>query len=176
MKDVLQANVEALEQGAVLLSNITDDEYLAVCEPYVGSTIGQHFRHILDMYAALMAIDSVDLPHPITFVNYDKRSRGSDVEFSRKQAVNSLAEVVSWLNTCDLSSAKPLEVKSEVSLSRSVSVNVKSNLLRELVFIGSHTVHHYALIKIIARLQKIDIDEWFGVAPATVSYLRKQPA
>lgn len=56
-------------------------------------------------------------------------------------------------------------------MSRSVSVHLQSTLSRELVFASSHTVHHFALISVIARLQSVEVTSAFGVAPATASYL-----
>lgn len=67
-----------------------------------------------------------------------------------------------------------VRVKSEISLQKSASVTLESSLMRELVFVGSHTVHHYALIKVIANDQGLQVSSNFGIAPATASFLRNE--
>jgi hypothetical protein len=51
-----------------------------------------------------------------------------------------------------------------------------SSVVRELEFLQSHTVHHYSLIAILLRLQGIEPEEDFGVAPSTLEYWREQAA
>ena len=45
-----------------------------------------------------------------------------------------------------------------------------SSVERELQFLRSHTVHHFALIAVILRLSGVEPDEQFGVAPSTLRY------
>ena len=45
-----------------------------------------------------------------------------------------------------------------------------SSLGRELLFLASHTVHHYALIAVLVRLWGVAPDDDFGVAPSTLAY------
>ncbi len=175
--EVIKANKEALEQGLVLLDKLTENQLSQVCEPWISSTIGQHIRHVVDMYFALAAAECKDI------IDYDVRQRGSNIEKSLGDAKSAMHSVIDWLSQLEMKCQQGLEleecslnIKSEVSLSRSVSLEVSSNLLRELVFVGSHAVHHYALIKVIAKCLEIDVEEWFGVAPATVSYLRNELA
>ena len=61
---------------------------------------------------------------------------------------------------------------SEVSLSETESVCISSSFIRELIFTSSHTVHHYALISVLAKLQGAKIQSGVGVAPATASFIR----
>jgi hypothetical protein len=43
-------------------------------------------------------------------------------------------------------------------------------MARELEFLLSHTVHHYAIVAILCRLQGIAVDDGFGVAPSTLRH------
>ncbi|MEH6452764.1 MAG: hypothetical protein V7782_06940 [Psychromonas sp.] len=43
-----------------------------------------------------------------------------------------------------------------------------------MVFISSHAIHHYAMIAQIAKAQQQTIPEYFGVAPATASFMRAE--
>jgi uncharacterized damage-inducible protein DinB len=44
---------------------------------------------------------------------------------------------------------------------------------RELQFLASHTLHHYALIAALLRLQGVEPGEEFGVAPGTLEHRRR---
>jgi len=170
--DIIKANKEALEQGLELLSRLSNDEYTCICKPSLKSTIGQHIRHVADMYFALMSVQEGEL------VDYDVRRRGSNVELHCSKGIDAFKQIMLWLDELaqSVDDDKKITIKSEVSLHQSVSVTLESSLLRELVFVGSHTVHHYAVISVIAKLQGLDIAEWFGVAPATVTFLRNEVA
>ena len=44
---------------------------------------------------------------------------------------------------------------------------------RELQFLLSHTVHHYALAALMLRTQGVEPGKEFGVAPSTLAYWRQ---
>ncbi len=48
-----------------------------------------------------------------------------------------------------------------------------SSVERELQFLRSHTVHHFALIAVILRLSGLEPGEEFGVAPSTLRYRKE---
>ena len=45
-----------------------------------------------------------------------------------------------------------------------------SSLARELQFLTSHTIHHFAVIALILRAMDVEVDREFGVAPSTLRY------
>ena len=45
-----------------------------------------------------------------------------------------------------------------------------SSVARELDFLQSHTIHHYAIIAMLCRLQNVVVEQGFGVAPSTLRY------
>jgi membrane protein DedA with SNARE-associated domain len=49
---------------------------------------------------------------------------------------------------------------------------VASGISRELTFLVSHSIHHYALIGVILRLNGILVPQQFGFAPSTIFYLK----
>ena len=49
-----------------------------------------------------------------------------------------------------------------------------SSVVRELEFLLSHTVHHYALIGVICQLGGHKLPKDFGMAPSTLRYLQAQ--
>ena len=52
-KSVILGNVEAVQQGMRLIQSLTDEQYQYVAAPYVSSSIGQHFRHLIDLFCAV---------------------------------------------------------------------------------------------------------------------------
>lgn len=171
-EEIIKANREVLGQGIALLGMLSDEQYTRVCEPWLTSTIGQHIRHVVDMYLAL--INSVESDGE-NIVNYDYRQRGSRLEHHVSNGREALQQVVTWLDELKPVSAvqlSSLQIQSEISLHQSTVAILESSLLRELVFVGSHSVHHYALIRVIARHQGLTLAENFGVAPATASFIR----
>jgi len=171
---VLQGNWEAIEQGVGLLNKLTDAQYVYVAEPYLHSSIGQHFRHILDIYHSIInALHSENTAS----IDYNLRRRSSIVETNRVAAIDELREcsfVLGKLNAVKIQSR--VEIITEVLLSSSQSFAFSSSVARELIFASSHAVHHFAIIGIAAKLQGIDTEESFGVAPATATFFRLQSA
>ena len=49
-----------------------------------------------------------------------------------------------------------------------------STVRRELQFLLSHSIHHYALIATICHANGFPVPEGFGVAPSTLRYRRQQ--
>lgn len=170
-QQILEANKEVLEQGIALLTSLVDEQYTRTCEPWLSSTIGQHFRHIVDMYLALMSAMESDY---LEKVDYDYRRRGSRVELQVESGLEALRQIIHWLDRLEPApvAKQVLQLQTEVSLQQSAVITLDSSLVRELVFVASHAVHHYALIKVLVRHQGLCIAENFGVAPATASYLR----
>ena len=70
----------------------------------------------------------------------------------------------------------PVEVISEISVSEQRDFAGHSTFGRELVFVSSHAVHHFFTLKLITKVQGIEMDSDFGIAPATVSFQRDQIA
>ncbi len=167
---VVKGNLEAIDQCISMLNGISAEHYTTVCSPAVSSSIGEHFRHILDIYRSVMLSlgkEKTDV------IDYDKRRRGAACETDIAVAQREFAALRSWLLCLDDSLLiKNVEVKTEVSLGETVQVLLSSSVLRELIFVSSHAVHHLAIISTIARLQNIGVDGSVGVAPATASFLR----
>lgn len=165
MISLIRDNCGFLQQGIDLLECHTPHSYAKADSQTFGSSVGAHMRHVLDHYSSLTNGLSSGV------VDYDDRVRNTKVETD--------------LSTC-ISVAKELKLrlgKLEVELESSVKVIVSANtgesdagsvssIGRELQFLASHTVHHYALIAIASRIQGIAPLDSFGVAPSTLKYLQ----
>ena len=164
---VVHANVEAIDQGLALIESLTPETYQYRAKPIVASTIGEHFRHILDMYFAL--IEGL----PEQQVDFNRRRRGASVESDLCVAREELQSIRAWLLGLAENDDAPINMISEVTLGDTSTVQIRSSLARELIFTSSHAVHHYALIGVIAKMQDVTVDNSLGLAAATATYQRQ---
>lgn len=167
---MIASQLEIIEQGKQYLLALTDAQYCKVPKPLFESSAGAHMRHIIDHYKALIQAKN-------EVVNYNKRYRYCETETQRADALEQLEQIAQWLGSLDEDSLnRPLSVISEISISAKQDFAGNSTLGRELVFVASHAVHHYFTLKLIAKSQNVQLDEGFGLAPATASYQRTQMA
>ncbi len=85
-------------------------------------------------------------------------------------AIETIETTAARLSAQEIDADTPVEVRVSAS-TEGAEVRTRSSLGRELQFLVSHTVHHYALIAIASRMQGIWPKESFGVAPSTLKYL-----
>ena len=150
---------------------LNDNQYCSVNDAYGCSSIGQHFRHILDMYLAVTpALSAVTSSPPV--IDYDIRRRGAAVETERKSAIAELQDLEQALLNRTTQLNLPVLVKTEVCLHSTRCASMHSTLARELAFISTHAVHHFALIQVLARLLGASVDKSVGLAPASASHQR----
>ncbi len=175
VRSIIIGNIEALDQGIHLVNALSDTQYRFTDSSYTQSSIGQHFRHIIDMFMA------VSYPDDPSVIDYDVRRRGADVEVCRGTAIRELNAIKVYISAylSDLDESvglldRDVDIKTEVTINETHSVVLRSNKLRELVFTSSHAVHHFALISMIAKIQGVVLGENIGVAPATATFLRHE--
>jgi len=163
---MLTSHIKILQQAVDLLGAITSQDFQRVMQPHMTGSIGQHLRHVIDHYIALENGFETGL------VDYDQRNRDANIEVSVNAARETIQAVQVWLGTLSESDlTKSVQVRSEISLSERIVEDCPSTLAREIMFVSSHAVHHFSLISIIRSLQGQPVPEFFGYAPATISYL-----
>lgn len=170
---MLTSQLEIIQQGQDYLSSLwakkVVDNYREVITPFFISSAGVHMRHIIDHYLALISGLNQGL------IDYDVRHRGDRLELEPELAQAKLVQIAHWLQslaTTDLNRA--LVLSTEVSVFETKIQSMPTSLARELIFAGSHAVHHYAMIAQIAQQQKMELPANFGIAPATATHLRKE--
>lgn len=171
-KQVIAGNCEVLEQGRCLLQQLTDTQYTSAVETYACSSIGAHFRHMLDMYLAVMP--ALAARNTAQVVDYDVRRRGAQVETCRHAAIAELDKFRQQLDGRTTRLDTVVTVKTEVCIETTQRAMMQSTLARELAFVSTHAVHHFALIKVIAKMLGASVDSDVGLAPASASFLRSQ--
>lgn len=157
-----------LRQGMLLLEELTDDLYTGCQPPYFTHSVGSHFRHVIDFYLCFLTGRDQGL------IDYDHRVRDPHLASNRDLALLTLAALVGRLEQLTEAADMPLLVRLEADPSSVADLTeTSSSLGRELQFLLSHTVHHYALIALLLRLQGFAPPPEFGVAPSTLQYWRQ---
>lgn len=165
MNSLIRANCSVLQQGIDLLNQHDDGSYSKADKTVYGSSLGSHMRHVLDHYRAFLnAIDS-------GIVDYDDRKRDTIIENSRNAAIAESQALIDELSVLEFWEDKQVGVRVAAAAEDSVKVS-QSSLARELQFLVSHTVHHFALIAITSRVLGIQPLDTFGVAPSTLKYMQ----
>ncbi len=155
---------ELLDQLAVILDQIKDDDFAKPIETLSGSSIGQHIRHTIEFFLCLM--DGANKGE----LNYDNRKHDKFIEEDRKLALSVIKSIDTFLSK-DLENHK-MDLLANYSIDGEEEVRIPSSFLRELAYNMEHTIHHMALIKIgVKELGGyIKLPAHFGVASSTVRY------
>jgi len=169
--EALEGNLIVLQQAVEVLERL-DDETYAAGGSEAGSPIGAHFRHVFDHYRAFLAGLANDE------IDYDARERHTPLERDRRLAIATALGFARDLGRLPAHLAdRPLRVSVRSLPGNAGSPDWSvSSLKRELQFLVSHSVHHYALIKQLLRQAGLDAGEDFGVAPSTIAALRSDAA
>jgi hypothetical protein len=158
-------NISILAQGLELLDQINDEMYTRVTPPFFDHSVGSHFRHLLDAYDCFFR--GIETGR----IDYDRRERDALVERDR---VSTMARVES--TSSRLRSLSSSDELVSLEAKQDSSAWTYSAIGRELQFLLSHTVHHFAFIALILRLQGFSPAKEFGVAPSTRSYWSEKEA
>ncbi len=144
-----------------ILDQLTDSEYSKPSSVLFNASIGQHVRHVIELYECLYK------GYETGSVNYEDRKRDERIENDKNFAVE-LMEMIS--RNLDKTN-KDLLLHSCYNEMSDESIMVETNYHRELIYNLEHTVHHMALIRVgIREVSGINIPADFGVATSTVKY------
>lgn len=143
------------------LRTLTCEEYARPIEIMHGATIGQHVRHILDIYLCLMR----GLPSGV--VNYEQRQRDPLIETDPSHAISMMDALKADLPEHD----RHVVVEGCYDTDTGTMIHTDSSYHRELLYNFEHTVHHMALIRIGLEVSgHTALPEAFGVAPSTLKF------
>ena len=160
---LIPAIYKTLNELSDLFNQLSDDDYCCPCQDLSNATIGEHTRHIIEMFQCL------ENQYEFGIVNYDNRKRDYNIQTNTAFAKECIAIILNQLDKEN----KELHLQQIVD---GEELLIQSNYHRELLYNLEHCIHHQALIK-VALLQSasIEVDENFGVARSTIEY-RKQCA
>jgi uncharacterized damage-inducible protein DinB len=164
MKALLDANLVSLNHLADVLRKIDFADYQQKLAVLNNSSIGMHFRHVLEFYDLLLQSESE--------LCYDDRPRRYSIENNTEEALDFLVSIKTRLE--GLHEDRNLILSAGYDAYADTKTQVKSTLSRELAYNLEHCIHHMALIRI--GLQQLDanwdLPDSFGIAPSTLRAMR----
>ncbi len=151
-----------LNELTEVIRQLSNREYTERSVNLSGATIGQHTRHIIELFQCLFN------GYLSGIVNYENRKRDIRIETDRDVAVHCIDDILSDICKED----KPVIL--EAVFGGEAIISVASSYNRELIYNLEHAIHHMALIRVgIQELTSISLSEKFGVAPSTIEYRTK---
>jgi len=160
MSALLEYHITLLKQATKLIDTLTDEEFTVPEPKAYNSSIGAHLRHCLEHYQCL--IDGWQQNR----IDYASRKRDVTIETNRKTARNVVGSMIAFFaEVADSNLEERVEVLEEED-----NKLTNSSLRRELQFLLSHTVHHYAMIGMMAEIRGIQTPDKFGIAPSTLRH------
>jgi hypothetical protein len=152
--------------------------YKMTC-PIVKASLGQHIRHSMDHIeaAVLSALDD-----DVLDIHYDLRTRGGSDEYDWDEASKRLQRVADHLEhlasrtEVDTILDRPVKACFLLSGDSEQEYPLTSTVSRELGFAVHHSIHHMAMVRIIAtcdhvgKLDETVLPSDFGRAPSTVNF------
>lgn len=163
LAEILAFNLAIVGQGRALAGH-----YAARAEAYAAH-VGPHLRHVIEHYEALLA------RAPDELVDYDHRPHDRRVEGSPELAIRRFDGIAGTLAALDgREPGETVSVGFMIGVDGSEFCISGSTLARELLFVASHAVHHYAILRPIAEAAGIALPAPFGKAPETVRHERLQ--
>ncbi|WP_298146936.1 DinB family protein [Flavobacterium sp.] len=147
-----------LDNLLFVLEQLDNVAYTARNTSLSEATIGEHTRHIIEMFQCL------EQAYITAEVHYDNRKRDLLLQTSVAAAI----EAIKGLKVSLLKEDKLLSLVQTVD---GQNLNIATNYQRELLYNYEHCIHHQALIKVaLLGIKNIDIPESFGVARSTIAY------
>ena len=165
LREKLDLMIEAIEnnlqRGVKLLNSISDEEYTNSSIPPYFSSIGCHFRHILDIFSCVLngySDRNIDLT---------KRDRNEIIELKTSNGIAYFELIINKIREISED-----DLKTQIIISDNLGlgkVTSKSTLGAALMQAQSHAIHHFASVGYIIHQLGIELpDSGFGFNPSTV--------
>jgi hypothetical protein len=146
------------------LYQLSDVEYSQPSKILFNASIGQHVRHIIELFLCL------EKGYETGVVNYEKRKRDYRIETNKALAAELLKDIYHRIDRPNID----LVMEAEDYEGAKTAIAIPSNYYREIAYNLEHTIHHMALIRVgINEVSAIQLPQNFGVAYSTIKF-RKQ--
>jgi hypothetical protein len=156
-----QAIRSVFGQLAHSLEQLTPAQYAHQGKLLSQSSIGQHVRHIIELFTCL------EDGYTSGTVNYEKRKRDRRIETEKALAVAMLETIAAGLDKQN----RLLRLEAVYNDAHSEPLQFDTNYYREIAYNLEHAIHHMALIKVgIGEVSGMTVPDSFGVAPSTLQY------
>ncbi len=147
----------------------TDDRAFSHTPEGHGS-IGEHLRHCIDHFVCFFR------DFRSGRVNYDARERSADIETDRAIASAAMQGILHQLSALENERLDQQLVVYQTAAPDESPIEMNSSLSRELVFLSGHTVHHLALMVLIAERAGGAPSTELGVAYSTTAHRASRPS
>jgi len=152
---------DQLGHMVALVQGLSVDEFSQPCA--LGDAIGTHVRHVIEHYDGLLAGSGGP-------VDYENRARDPDLEHDPAAAVERINRIRATLERMPRGDGALEIVYTPADADEQERRTIGSSFARELHFLLSHTVHHMALIALLARQRGHAVPPGFGVARSTLRH------
>ncbi|MES2681931.1 MAG: hypothetical protein V4650_00285 [Pseudomonadota bacterium] len=163
LQKLLDYNIAVLDQALRVI-----DTHAAAPDSDYSRHSGPHLRHVIEHYEAFtlhVASHSVD---------YDSRARDRAPERDGEVARARIEAIQQQLAVLDASaSTEAIAVHQRGGLGGEENFVSFSTVARELLFLASHAVHHYAVIQMHCKAEGLCLGDDFGKAPSTLRHARE---
>lgn len=149
---------QVLLQLKSILQQLSQQEFSMPNEAILNATIGEHTRHIIELFQELL------IGYEKGTINYDLRVRNKEIETNLIVAKNNIDTILQSIDKPDID----LAIENNYIANNNTTVTTKSSYYRELAYNIEHTVHHLAIIRIALEFLHIDISKEIGFADATL--------
>lgn len=161
MQQLTQTSNQLFMQIENALQLITDEQYSFKNSLMSNATIGQHVRHVIELYQEMIT------GYTCGEINYENRRRNFLIETDKVFAITQMQALLTAIIKPD----KKLKLTTEYDMDADSCITVETNFTREIIYNIEHTVHHMALIKVgFKSAFNIDLPNEFGVAASTLKY------
>lgn len=161
MQQLQQAVNSVFVQLSATLKELSQSQYIQPCSNLFGNTIGQHVRHIIELFQCL------EKGYDAGLVNYEKRKRDLAIETDKDLACQLLLDIHSGLGK----SNRSLLLEASYDDQQEAYVSIQTNYEREIAYNLEHTIHHMALIRVgVGEVSTLHLPEDFGVASSTIKF------
>jgi hypothetical protein len=156
-----QAIQNVFVQISESLEQLTEEQYCYKSTILFGASIGQHVRHVIELFQCL------ENGYNSGLINYEKRKRDYSIETDKNLANHLLKSIALTLNKDN----KELVMEAVYDEHATPTISIATNYYREIAYNLEHTVHHMALIRVgINEVANIVLPDSFGLASSTIKY------
>ena len=164
MKETAQ---ELLHDTKKLIEQLNNEQYKQSQPLLMGSSIGKHVRHIIDLFDCLIYGSNT------LVINYDARKRNENFEKFTQAAINRIDELIEEIKNLNLD----MKIRLVQEL-KGTTLQIPSQINRELLYNIEHTVHHLAIIRMAIQQEfpEVKIPDNLGIAFSTIQYREQSQA
>jgi hypothetical protein len=128
------------------------------------ASIGEHLRHCVEHFSLFFEGLNTGV------IDYDARKRDIELESSTSTFIATIRNIATQLKSLDETAMTKLVTVRTLFVPYASPIEVASTLSRELAFLSSHSIHHIAIVKMIAHAQGISLPDEYGLSHATISH------